>query len=82
VADPNVYDLAALKKAARAALVRLSEAWQEELKKVRVVDPACGSGAFLIEALDQLHAAFDAANGLEELRGHKQRFNLNEPSYE
>jgi hypothetical protein len=79
LADPKVYDLALLKKAGREALVRLWEAWQEELKKIRIVDPACGSGAFLIEAFDQLHAALDAANGrLEELRGQRELFDLDE----
>ena len=45
--DPNIYDLAALKKPQRTALVRFWEDWQEDLKTIRVLDPACGSGAFL-----------------------------------
>ncbi len=42
-----------------------------------MLDPACGSGAFLIEAFDQLHAAFEASNDrLVELRGHQTLFDL------
>src|SRR5439155_13011834 len=52
------------------ALIRFWEAWIEELETVRVVDPACGSGAFLIEAFDQLFAQYRDANArLAELRG-------------
>ncbi|MGH7136935.1 MAG: Eco57I restriction-modification methylase domain-containing protein, partial [Pirellulales bacterium] len=36
-----------------------------------------GSGAFLIEAFDQLHAAYQASNDrLQELRGHRTLFDL------
>jgi type II restriction/modification system DNA methylase subunit YeeA len=44
---------------------------------VRLLDPACGSGAFLVEAFDQLYAAYERANGrLEDLRGQRQLFDL------
>ncbi|MHB9048165.1 MAG: Eco57I restriction-modification methylase domain-containing protein [Pirellulales bacterium] len=77
LADPNVYTLEKLKKPERAALVRFWEAWQDELAGVRLLDPACGSGAFLIEAFDQLHAANQASNDrLGELRGHRTLFDL------
>jgi len=53
----------------RAALIRFWDAWIAELQTVRLVDPACGSGAFLIEAFDQFHAAYqEAAERLIELR--------------
>lgn len=75
--DPNVYDLNTLKRSHRTALVRFWEAWQDELGSIRVLDPACGSGAFLIEAFDQLHAEYQKANDqLEELRGHRILFDL------
>lgn len=75
--DPAVYDLAKLNKPRRDALVRFWEAWQDELATIRLLDPACGSGAFLIEAFDQLHAAYEASNErLEELRGHRTLFDL------
>ena len=77
IADPSVYNLDKLKKPERAALVRFWEAWQDELQHIRLLDPACGSGAFLIQAFDQLHAAYQESNDrLEELRGHRTLFDL------
>lgn len=67
--DPAVYDLGQLNVPQREALVDFWEAWLSELATVRVVDPACGSGAFLIEAFDQLHAAYaEAVERLADLR--------------
>lgn len=75
LADPNAYDVAALNEPQRKALIHFWEAWQDELKSLRIVDPACGSGAFLIEAFDQLHAIYETSNArLEELRGHRSLF--------
>ncbi|MEW4452754.1 DNA methyltransferase [Bremerella sp. JC817] len=66
-----------MKKPQRDALVKFWEAWQDELATIRILDPACGSGAFLIEAFDQLHSAYQASNDqLEELRGHRTLFDL------
>ncbi|MDP1591895.1 MAG: N-6 DNA methylase, partial [Prosthecobacter sp.] len=77
LADPNAYDLAALNEPQRKALIRFWEAWQEVLKTLRILDPACGSGAYLIEAFDQLHALYEISNArLEELRGHRTLFDL------
>ncbi|MEO8350928.1 MAG: DNA methyltransferase [Chthoniobacteraceae bacterium] len=77
LADPKAYDLAALNEPQRKALIRFWEAWQEVLKRLRILDPACGSGAFLIEAFDQLHALYEISNArLEELRGHRSLFDL------
>jgi hypothetical protein len=77
LADPQVYQLDQLKQAERAVLVAFWEAWQDDLATIRLLDPACGSGAFLIEAFDQLHAAYEAANDrLAELRGHRTLFDL------
>lgn len=67
--DPRAYDLARLNVPQREALLRFWESWVEELQTIRVVDPSCGSGAFLIEAFDLLHAEYDAAVArLNELR--------------
>ena len=69
LADPSAYDLAALRPAQKTALVSFWDAWQDELATLRVVDPACGSGAFLIEAFEQLFAAYAlAAARLTELQ--------------
>ncbi|MDD5317551.1 MAG: N-6 DNA methylase [Candidatus ainarchaeum sp.] len=35
----------------------------EDLQKIRVLDPACGSGSFLIRAYDALSHAYEAKNG-------------------
>ncbi|MDP3131185.1 MAG: Eco57I restriction-modification methylase domain-containing protein, partial [Bacillota bacterium] len=62
---------------AKAALVEFWQDWQGVLGTIRVLDPACGSGAFLIEAFDQLHREYRAANSrLDELRGHAELFDL------
>jgi methylase of polypeptide subunit release factors len=75
--DPAAYDLATLNDPQTKALIKFWEAWQESLKTLRILDPACGSGAFLIEAFDQLHAIYEASNArLEELRGHRTLFDL------
>jgi hypothetical protein len=77
LADPNAYDLAALNEPQRKAVIRFWEAWQEELKRLRILDPACGSGAILIEAFNQLHAVYELSNArLEELRGQRTLFDL------
>jgi Eco57I restriction-modification methylase len=77
LADPRVYQLDKLTKTARAALVKFWEAWQDELTTVRLLDPACGSGAFLIQAFDQLHTTYQRSNDrLHELRGHRTLFDL------
>ena len=68
--DPATFDPDALNEPQKEALVRFWDGWIDELEAVRVVDPACGSGAFLIEAFDQLFAEYGEAQGrLTELRG-------------
>ena len=77
LADPTVYTLDTLKKPERAALVDFWDAWQEELVGIRLLDPACGSGAFLIQAFDQMYAEYQASNGrLTELRGARPLLDL------
>ncbi len=77
LADPRAYDLESLNKPQRDALIRFWEAWEETLISIRLLDPACGSGAFLIEAFDQMHAALQQSNDrLVELRGHQTLFDL------
>lgn len=75
--DPGVYDLTELNEPQKKTLIKFWEAWQDVLKSLRILDPACGSGAFLIEAFDQLHALYETSNArLEELRGHRTLFDL------
>jgi len=75
LADPNAYDLTTLNDPQRKVLIKFWEAWQEVLKNLRILDPACGSGAFLIETFDQLHAFYEISNArLEELRGERSLF--------
>ncbi len=58
--------------------LRFWYAWQSALEKVKVVDPACGSGAFLVAAFDYLHAEYQRVNDkLAELTGQHSLFDLN-----
>jgi hypothetical protein len=73
--DPRVYNLFDLNQPQREALILFWEAWLQELATIRVLDPACGSGAFLVEAFDQLHALYeDAVERLVDLRGQRSLF--------
>ncbi|CAN0332020.1 unnamed protein product, partial [Phaeothamnion confervicola] len=77
LANPRVYDAASLNGPQREALVRFWEFWQDELAGVKLLDPSCGSGAFLIEAFEQLYQAYQRSNDrLEELRGQRTLFDL------
>jgi hypothetical protein len=74
---PGVYDLSSLRPAQRDALLQFWETWQAELGSIRIIDPACGSGAFLIEAFDQLHAAYEQANDrIADFQGQRRLFEL------
>jgi type I restriction-modification system DNA methylase subunit len=53
-------------------------AWQQTLHDIKVVDPACGSGAFLVAAFDYLHAEYRRINDkLAELTGQHSVLDLN-----
>ncbi len=43
--------------------VKFWTAYREELFKLRILDPACGSGAFLIAAFDYLESEYNRVNG-------------------
>jgi type I restriction-modification system DNA methylase subunit len=60
-ADPAAYDLRELTGPQRKALADFWNAWLDTLATVRIVDPACGSGAFLLEAFDQMHVQYQQA---------------------
>jgi len=52
--------------------------WLEFLKSVSVVDPACGSGAFLVAAFDWLHAEYRrVTEQLHAITGSYDLFDLN-----
>ncbi len=58
--------------------LRFWYAWQEALQGIKVVDPACGSGAFLVAAFDWLHAEYQRVNDkLAELTGQHSVLDLN-----
>jgi len=59
--NPRAYDLRELTGPQRKALAEFWNAWLDMLAKVRIVDPACGSGAFLLEAFDQMHVQYQRA---------------------
>jgi hypothetical protein len=75
--DPRAFDLDMLNTHQRQALLDFWQDWQAALGSIRILDPACGSGAFLIEAFDQLHAEYEQTNErVHELRGHAELFDL------
>jgi Eco57I restriction-modification methylase len=76
LADPAVFDSAELTKAQTKALVEFWEAWLTALEGVRILDPACGSGAFLIEAFDQMFAEYRKAMGFRERLSGKTVFDI------
>lgn len=58
------------RKKRREAEVAFWRAYQDELRGVKVLDPACGSGAFLVAAFNALLAEYKRANrALAELEG-------------
>lgn len=78
LADPAAADPENLTPAQKQALIAYWVEWRDELGRIRVLDPACGSGAFLIEAFDQLLAAYQDANArLKALHGQDELFDLN-----
>ena len=66
-------------KQRRSAEIQYWEAYRDVLIKTRVIDPACGSGAFLIAAFDYLYREYERVNEalaiLEE--GQRSVFDLN-----
>ena len=57
------------KEQQKLAWIGTYEAYRDELKKIQVLDPACGSGAFLVAAFDALGREYERINAaLAELR--------------
>ncbi len=54
------------------------DAWQSVLKTIKIVDPACGSGAFLVASFDFLHHEYQRINNkIAELTENPSVFDLN-----
>ncbi len=52
--------------------------WRNRLCNIRVVDPACGSGAFLVAAFDVLDAEYRRANEqIQAITGNPDLFDIN-----
>jgi type I restriction-modification system DNA methylase subunit len=52
--------------------------WQDTLRTIKIVDPACGSGAFLVAAFDVLQLEYQKVNErIAELTAHFSVFDLN-----
>ncbi|MCK9381666.1 MAG: N-6 DNA methylase [Sulfuritalea sp.] len=52
--------------------------WRDVLRTIRVVDPACGSGAFLVAAFDLLDAEYRRANEqIQAITGSLDFFDIN-----
>ncbi|MBK9325437.1 MAG: N-6 DNA methylase [Hydrogenophilales bacterium] len=53
-------------------------AWREELRQIRVLDPACGSGAFLVAAFDLLDGEYRRVNEqIQAITGNPDLFDIN-----
>lgn len=51
--------------------------WRDRLMQIKIVDPACGSGAFLVAAFDYLHAEYSRINDkLADIKGSRDLFDL------
>ena len=67
---PAEYTLEELGGPEKKALIDFWGAWLAELETIRILDPACGSGAFLLEAFAQMFDQYRIADGhLTDLRG-------------
>lgn len=62
-------------KQRREAEIRFWEAYRDQvLLKTRIIDPACGSGAFLIAAFEYLSRQYDIVNeAIADLKGSSRR---------
>jgi hypothetical protein len=59
--DPREYELADLTSTERSLLRDFWGAWLGELETIKIVDPSCGSGAFLLEAFAQMYERYKQA---------------------
>jgi type I restriction-modification system DNA methylase subunit len=73
---PAEYVLEELTEPEKKALTDFWGAWLAELETIRILDPACGSGAFLLEAFDQMFNEYRKADGHFTELGGKTLFDI------
>ncbi len=67
-----------VRDAARLSEFLFWHRWREALSEIRVLDPACGSGAFLIAAFDVLDAEYRQVNEqIQAITGNPDLFDIN-----
>lgn len=72
-AGANLSDYAAIPWRRKSAELEAWQAYRDRLKTLRIVDPACGSGVFLIMAFDFLKAELSRVNDkIADLQGKDQ----------
>lgn len=72
-AGADLSDYAAISWRRKSAELEAWQAYRDRLKTLRIVDPACGSGVFLIMAFDFLKAELNRVNDkVAELQGKDQ----------
>ncbi|MFU8883469.1 MAG: Eco57I restriction-modification methylase domain-containing protein [Rhodobacterales bacterium] len=72
-AGADLSDYAAIQWRRKSAELEAWQAYRDRLKTLRIVDPACGSGVFLIMAFDFLKAELGRVNDkIAELQGKGQ----------
>ncbi len=65
------------KKGSKTEL-RFWYAWQDKIHDIKIVDPACGSGAFLVAAFDYIYSEYEKVNEkIAELTGQRSILDLN-----
>jgi hypothetical protein len=82
-AGADLSDYAAIPWRKKSAELEAWQAYRDRLKTLRIVDPACGSGVFLIMAFDFLKAELGRVNDkIAELKGERHIQDLIDPDSE
>lgn len=82
-AGADLSDYAAIQWRRKSAELEAWQAYRDRLKTLRIVDPACGSGVFLIMAFDYLKAELGRVNDkIAALQGERHIQDLIDPDSE
>lgn len=82
-AGADLSDYAAIPWRRKSAELEAWQAYRDRLKTLRIVDPACGSGVFLIMAFDFLKAELERVNDkIAALQGERHIQDLLDPDSE